>query len=86
MDAGDALPAGKRRAAVGLGGNLTNELCAHVLKLVLQLDLLGDGDAVVGDERAAELLAQHDIAALGAEGNFNGVGQLVDTCGRPRPA
>ena len=63
---------------VRLGGNFSNELCAHVLKLVLQLDLLGDGDTVIGDERAAELLAQHDIAALGAEGNLNGVGQLVD--------
>ena len=67
---------------VGLGGDLANELCAHVLKLVLQLNLLGDGDTVIGDERAAELLAQHDIAALGAEGNLNGVGQLVNTCAK----
>ena len=67
---------------VRLGGDLANELGAHVLELVLQLDLLGDGDTVIGDERAAELLAQHDIAALGAEGNFNGVGQLVDTCAK----
>ena len=65
---------------VRLGGDLANELCAHVLELVLQLDLLGDGDTVIGDERAAELLAQHNIAALGAQGDLNGVGQLVDTC------
>ena len=63
---------------VGLGGDFANELCAHVLELVLQLNFLGDGDTVVGDERAAELLAQHDVTALGAEGNLDGVGQLVD--------
>ena len=67
---------------VRLGGDLANELCAHVLELVLQLDLLSDGDTVIGDERAAELLAQHNIAALGAQGDLNGVGQLVDTCAK----
>ena len=67
---------------VGLGCDLTHQLCAHVLELVLQLDLLGDGDTVIGDERASELLAQHNIAALGAQGDLNGVGQLVDTCAK----
>ncbi|MCY1520513.1 hypothetical protein D9M68_552930 [compost metagenome] len=32
----------------GLRGNLPHHLCAHILELVLKLDLLGDGDAVLG--------------------------------------
>ena len=36
---------------VGLGGNFLHQLCAHVLERVFELDLLGDGHAVVGDER-----------------------------------
>ncbi len=63
---------------VGLGGDLLDDLGAHVLERVGQLNLLGDGHAVVGDEGGAELLIQHHIAALGAHGDFNGVGQLVD--------
>ena len=37
---------------VGLRGDLAHHLGAHVLELVLELDLLGDGDAVLGDARA----------------------------------
>src|SRR5690606_29391437 len=36
---------------IGLGRNLAHQLRAHVLELVLQFDLLGDGDAVLGDAR-----------------------------------
>jgi len=32
-------------------GDFIHELGAHVLKLVVQLDLLGDGDTVIGDQR-----------------------------------
>ena len=52
---------------VGLGGDFANELCAHVLELILQFDLLGDGNAIVGD-MAAELLAQPRCGPLGAQG------------------
>ena len=55
-----------------------HELRAHVLKRILQLDLLGDGHAVVGDQRSAELLVQHDVAALGAKGDLHGIGQRID--------
>ena len=50
---------------VGLGGDLLHQLSAHVLKGVLQLDLLGDGDAVVGDQGSAgDLIAVHlDLGA-----------------------
>ncbi|MPM57556.1 hypothetical protein SDC9_104378 [bioreactor metagenome] len=34
---------------VGLGGHFLHQLGAHVLEGVLELDLLGDGHAVVGD-------------------------------------
>jgi hypothetical protein len=63
---------------VGLGGDFPDELCAHVLKGVLQLHFLGDGHAVVGDEGRAVLLAQNHIAALGSQSNLNGIGQLVN--------
>src|SRR5438105_3422807 len=48
-----------RRGAVtghvgGLGGDFLHHLRTHVLELVLQLDLLGDRDAVLGDGGRAE--------------------------------
>src|SRR5690606_19424343 len=63
---------------VGLGGHLANELRAHVLELVLQLDLLGDGDAVLGDARGAERLVDDDVAALRTERHLHRVGEDVD--------
>ena len=63
---------------VGLGGDLLHQLGAHVLERVVELDLTGDGHAVVGDGGGAELLLEHDVAALRAEGDLDGVGQLVD--------
>ena len=63
---------------VGLGGDFLHQLSAHVLKGIGQLDLLGDGHAVVGDQGSAELLIQHHIAALGTQGDLHGVGQLID--------
>ena len=63
---------------VGLGGDLLDQLGAHVLERVVELDLPGDGHAVVGDGRGAELLVEHDVAALRAERDLDRVGQLVD--------
>ena len=57
--------------------------CAPMFsKSVVQFDLFGDGHAVVGDQRSAELLVQHDVAALGAEGDLNSIGELVDAAQR----
>ena len=71
-----------RRAVAGdvvrRRGDLANELCALVLERVLDLDLAGDGDTVVGDRRRAELLVQHDVAALRAERHLDRVGEDVD--------
>ena len=65
------------RDVVGLLGDLLDQLGADLLPGVLELDLLGDGHAVVGDRGSAPLLVQHDVAALGAERHLYGVGELV---------
>ena len=67
------------RDVVRLGGNFAHELSAHVLERIGQLDLLGDGHAVVGDQRSAELLVENDVAALGAEGDLDGISKNVNT-------
>ena len=61
-----------------LGGDFTHHLRTHVLELVLELDLLGDGDAVLGDAGSAERLVEHDVAALGAERHLDRVGENLD--------
>ena len=71
-----------RRAVAGdvarLGRDLAHHLRAHVLEAVLELDLLGDGDAVLGDRRRAEALLDDDVAALGAEGDLHRLRERVD--------
>ena len=62
---------------VGLLGYFLDQLGPDPLVGVLELDLLGDGDPVVGDGGGAPLLLQHHVAALGAEGDPHGVGELV---------
>src|SRR5262249_12486547 len=62
----------------GLGRDLADHAGAHVLVLVFQVNLLGDGDAVLGDGRRAEAFLEDDVAALGAEGDLDGPGQLAD--------
>jgi hypothetical protein len=61
----------------GLGGDFLHHLRAHVLELVLELDLLRYRDAVLGDGRRAERALEHDVAALGPQRHFHGVGQDV---------
>ena len=64
----------------GLGSDFLDHLRAHVLELVLQLDFLGDRDAVLGDGGGAEGALEHDVAALGAERDLDRVGEDVDAC------
>src|SRR6202022_1064563 len=63
---------------VGLGGDFAQHLRAHVLELVVELDLLGDGDAVLGDAGRAKTLFNDDIAALGAERHLHRIGKNID--------
>ena len=73
---------GGRRAVagdvVGLGRDLLEELRAHVLERILELDVAGDRDAVVGDRGRAVLLVEDDVAALRPERDPDGVGEAID--------
>ena len=62
---------------VGLLGDFLDELGADLLVRVFEVDLLGDRDAVVRDRGRAPLLLEDDVAALRAEGDSDGVGELV---------
>src|SRR5216684_2226057 len=60
-----------------LGSDFADHLRAHVLEGISELDLLGNGHAVLGDDGRAELLLDHRIAALGAEGDLHCVGKSI---------
>src|SRR4029079_16389037 len=72
---------GCRRAVtsdvVGLLGDLFDQLGADLLIGILEIDLLGDRHAVVGDGGGTPLLLQHDVAALRPQRDAHRVGQLV---------
>jgi hypothetical protein len=61
----------------GLAGHFAQELRAHVFLRVLEIDLFGHGHAVLCGQRGTEFLLQDDVAALGAQGDLDGVRQLV---------
>src|SRR5215207_9999192 len=61
-----------------LGGDLANHLGTHVLELAGELDLLRDGDAVLGHAGRAEGFVEDDVAALRAEGDLHGIGESFD--------
>jgi hypothetical protein len=50
----------------GLRGGFLDQLGAEILERVVQIDLLGDGDAVLGDFRRAPTLVEDGISAAGA--------------------
>src|SRR6056297_3285486 len=62
---------------VGLLRDFLDEFGADPLVGVGELDVPGDGDAVVGDGGGAPLLVEDDVASLRAERDAHGVGQLV---------
>src|SRR5258707_617375 len=61
----------------GLRSHFANHLRAHVLKGIAEFDFLGNGHAVFGDDRRAELLFDYRIAALGTERNLHCVGKSI---------
>src|SRR6266540_2947305 len=54
-----------------------DQLGADLLVGLLELDLLGDRDAIVGDGGSAPLLLEHDVATLWAQRHPHCVGELV---------
>src|SRR5436305_4472830 len=73
---------GRRRRAVtgdvvGLLRDLLDQLGADPFVGVLELDLLRDGDTIVGHRGGPPLLVQDDVAALRAERHLDRVGELV---------
>ena len=61
-----------------LGRDFLDQLGAHVLPGVLELDFLGDGDAVLGAGGRAELLVEDDVLAARAERRLDDVAEDVD--------
>ena len=58
--------------------DLADHLSTHVLELVLELDLLGDGNAVFGDAGCSVRLVELHIAALRAERHLHRIIENVD--------
>jgi len=58
--------------------HFAHHLRANVLELVLELDLLGDGDAVLGDPGGTERFIEHDVAAFRAERHAYRISEDVD--------
>src|ERR1039457_4024189 len=64
------------RGVAGLAGDFAHHLGAHILIRILQLDFLGDGDAVLGHGGGAEFLVEHHVTAFGAERGGDGAGEF----------
>src|SRR5262249_59137624 len=56
-------------------GNLAHHLRAHVLELVLELNLLRYRDTILGDAWSTERLIEHAIATLGTEAHLDRIAQ-----------
>ena len=65
-----------------LRGRFLDELRAHVLIRVGQLDFLGDRHAVLGDRRAAPALVDHARYGRGAQRAPHGPGQFGHAAGQ----
>ena len=63
---------------VSLLGDLLDELGADLLVRVVEFDLLGDGNTIVGDRGGAPLLFENDVATLGAQRHLDSVGEGVE--------
>ena len=70
-------------ASAAFGGYFAHHLSAHILELVLKLDFLGDGDAVLGDAGGAKRLVEHDVAAFWAERDLHRIVENFDAVQHP---
>ena len=68
------------RDVVRLRSDFLDELCAHVLIAVFELDLFRDRHTVVRDGGAAVSLVENNVPALRAKRDLDGVRQFVDAC------
>jgi hypothetical protein len=63
----------------GFGGYFLDHLRAHILKLVFELNFLGYRDTVFGNGWGAKRALEYDITPFGAQGDFHGISQNIDT-------
>ncbi len=63
---------------IGLGSSLADDLCTHVLELILELDLLCNGNTIIGNGRCAVALIQNNIASLRSQCDLYCVRQFVN--------
>ena len=64
---------------ISLLRNFLHQLGADALEGIFEVDFLSNGNAILGDDGGAPLLVENDVAALGAQGDLNGVGEEVQT-------
>ncbi len=64
---------------IGFLGDLVDHPGAHVGERLGKLDLLGDGDAVLGDGRPAKGFLDHDVATGGAHRRADSPSKLLDS-------
>jgi len=62
---------------VGLAGNLLNEVGADVVVSVRELDVLSNGNTILGNLGDSEASVEHDVATAGAKSNLHGIGKHV---------
>src|SRR5690606_4574141 len=61
----------------GLGSDFLDQLGADVVEFVFQFDFVGNRHAVFSDGGGAEGAVKNDVAAFGAQGGLDGVGEDV---------
>jgi hypothetical protein len=69
---------------LGLAGDGAEHLRAEILIAIPEFDLLGDGNAVLGDARRTIALVEHDVAALRAQRDSHRTGDNVHTAADAR--
>ena len=63
---------------VGFGGRFLDELGAHVLEVIRQVNIASDGHTVVGDDGRPEFAREPDVASPGPQRDAHRVGDRVD--------
>jgi hypothetical protein len=73
------------RHLAGLRRHFLEQLGAHVLERVGQLDLAGDRETVIGDRGCALAAAENHIAAAGPQRDAHRAGQLIHSAPQREP-